>query len=362
MPEVVSRPSNGPARSESVQRAAQRAHRRHRLEKIVSSFGLLLLTLAMVGFFSILSPSSFGTAETFRSIADQNSVLLLLALAVLLPLAAGEFDLSVGANLGISQILVIDLQSRAGMGWPLAVLITLGAGAVIGIVNGWLVTRVKINSFIATLGTSTILAGLASWISHDEVIFEGISQGFTDLGRNQLAGIPLSFVYAIAVAIVLWLFLEFLPSGRSLYAAGGNPDAARLSGIRVDRLKAGSFVACGVISAFAGIVLAMRSGSASPSLGPEYLLSAYAATFLGATAVTVGRVNVWGTVLAMAFLAVSITGIQTEGAASWTQPVFYGIALLVAVALSTSLVKRLRAPAAAPDPEEEEPARVEPAA
>lgn len=336
--------------------AAQRAHRRHRLEKIVSSFGLLLLTLAMVGLFSILSPSSFGTAETFRSIADQNSVLLLLALAVLLPLAAGEFDLSVGANLGVCQILVVALQSRSGMGWPAAVLITLAVGATIGLVNSLLVTRVRINSFIATLGTSTILAGISSWISRDEVIFEGISHAFTDLGRNQLAGIPLPFVYAIVVAFFLWLFLEFLPSGRALYATGGNPEAARLSGLRVERLKGASFVACGVVSAFAGTVLAMRSGSASPSLGPEYLLSAYAATFLGATAVSVGRVNVWGTVLAMAFLAVSITGIQIEGAPSWTQPIFYGTALLVAVALSTGLTKRLRAPRSEPNQDAEQPA------
>lgn len=348
------RPRDGAVAAESSTPA--RAHRRHRMEKLISSFGLLLLTLAMAGFFSILSPSSFGTLETFRSIADQNAVLLLLALAVLLPLAAGEFDLSVGANLGVCQILVVALQSRSGIDWPLAVLITLAVGAAIGLVNGLLVTRVKINSFIATLGTSTILAGIASWISRDEVIFEGVQQAFTDLGRNQLVGIPLPFVYALVVAIALWLFLEFLPSGRALYATGGNPEAARLSGLRVERLKGASFVACGVVSALAGIVLAMRSGSASPSLGPEYLLSAYAATFLGATAVTVGRVNVWGTVLAMAFLAVSITGIQIEGAASWSQPIFYGTALLVAVALSMALTKRLRAPQHQNDRDAQQPA------
>ena len=310
------------------------------LATIVSTFSLAIMSVLLIALFGVISPDTFLRGDTFVAAAQQNAVLLILALAVLVPLAAGEFDLSIGANLGLAQMLVIGLQSRSGLSAGVAIVLVIAIGLGIGLANGLLVTAGKMHSFIATLATGTLLGGIVLWYSGGTVIFEGIPESFTDLGRNALLGVPLPLVYALLVAVALWILLEFLPVGRAMFAAGGNADAARLSGVPVTKLVLASFVLCGGLSALAGVVVAMRSGSASPDIGPAFLLSAYAAAFLGVTSVRVGRVNVWGTVLAMAFLAIGITGIEGLGVPSYGQPLFYGAALIVAVLVSGALARR----------------------
>jgi ribose transport system permease protein len=212
---------------------------------------------------------------------------------------------------------------------------------VVGLFNAFLVVALRINAFIATIGVSTVLLGLLEWISNENApIFGGAPKGFTDLAQGKLLGVVLPFWYAIATAVVLWVVLEYTTFGREMRATGANPTAAFLSGVRTHRALIGAFVAAGLLAAIGGVLATARLGTADATSGPTYLLPAYAAAFLGATAIRPGFFNVWGTVIAIFLVAVSITGLQLQGAAPWVTPVFNGVVLLVAVAVSNLAARR----------------------
>jgi ribose transport system permease protein len=207
-------------------------------------------------------------------------------------------------------------------------------GAVVGLINGLLVVGLRIDSFVATLGTSSVLGAIVYWVSGNQQITEGISPTFIKLGQESLVGIPLPVVYLSVVALILGYVTEFRPLGRKLYATGGNEPAARLSGVHTDRLVIGAFMICAIIAALAGVVFAAIIGSASLTAGPPFLLPAFAAMFLGATQIHPGRPNVFGTLLAVAVLGAGVKGLLLTGAQFWVSDLFNGLALVAAVALA----------------------------
>ena len=289
----------------------------------------LLLILA----FTIIVPSTFFTQGTFTSILNEQAISGLLAVGLVIPLAAGGIDLSVGATLGIGAILVAWLIGEQQMTGGLAIVITLAACALVGMVNGFLVTVLKIDSFIATLGMSSCLAAMVVWISDNQQIL-GLGEGFTKISTGELFGVTYPVYYMLVVCVLAWYVLEHTPVGRYLYATGGSPEAARLAGLPTQRLLFGAFAACGVIAGLAGLLATARFGAGSPEIGPPYLLSAFAAAFLGSTQLKHGRVNVWGTVIAVYVLAIGVKGLQLAGAPFWLPELFNGLALIVAVALA----------------------------
>jgi ribose transport system permease protein len=225
------------------------------------------------------------------------------------------------------------------------ILCGLAAGLVVGLINAFVVLKLHVDSFIATLGMSSILVGAILAITDNGSIqptADQASEGFTSFGRDKLWGLPYPVFYMLAVALVLWWMLEYTPVGRYFYGIGGNPQAARLAGVRVDRITTGAFVASGVISAFAGIVLAAKLGSGSPLAGSDYLLPAFSAVFLGATQIRPGRVNVLGTLIAIFLLATGVTGLQIGGAPPYITQLFNGTALIVAVAMAARTAHRRR--------------------
>jgi ribose transport system permease protein len=191
-----------------------------------------------------------------------------------------------------------------------------------------------VDSFIATLAMSSILAAGAYWVTNGQQIVEGISPTFVEFGTAQWFGIPVPVYYMLVLALALWVFLEFRPGGRYLYAVGGNPQAARLAGVRVDRITFGSLVTSATIAAFAGVVLAAKLGTGNPTSGPAYLLPAFSAVFLGATQIKAGRLNVPGTLVAIYLLATGVKGLQLAGAPVYLNDLFNGLALILAVALA----------------------------
>jgi ribose transport system permease protein len=201
-------------------------------------------------------------------------------------------------------------------------------------VNSLIVVRLHVDSFIGTLGMSSILLAGTEWITGGGQIANGISPSFTAIGQKQLFGLPLPVFYMVALAIVLWWLLEYTPVGRYLYGIGGNPQAARLAGIRIGRITTGAFLLSGLVAAFSGVVLAAQLGSASPDVGGPYLLPAFSAVFLGATQVFPGRVNVPGTLIAIFLLATGVKGLQLAGAPAYINDLFNGAALIIAVALA----------------------------
>jgi ribose transport system permease protein len=300
----------------------------------IARHGLTLILVALLVGFSLAKPSSFATWDNYRSILNNQTVVVLLGLGAMMPLIVGEFDLSVAGILGVASALVTGLCAMQGLSPVLAVSLAVMAGAALGLVNGLIIVKLRISAFVATLASSTVMAGLVIWYTGGAPIYEGVPHSLTTIARSSVAGVPLPVVYMALVALLLWFVLARLPIGRRLYVVGGNRRAAELSGIRADRLVVASFVASGVFAALGGVVLGSQLGSAVPGTEGTYLLPAFACAFLGATAIQPGRFNPIGTVLAAYVLSVAISGLQQLGAASWVQPVFNGTVLIIAVGLS----------------------------
>lgn len=322
--------------------AGERRGRTLALEGL-NRYGLLFVFAAVLILFSLLRPSTYPTLSNFQSISSTQGVVALLALAAMLPLVVGEFDVSIGFQLGLSQTLCAGLIIKDG--WPvgLAVAAAVLACCVVGVCNGLLVTRLRLPSFIATLGVGTVVLGLTQLYGSDETISGLLPSWFTNLGRDNVADVPLPFIYVLIAAAVLWIAYEYTAWGRECLATGGNPKAALLAGIRTRRLTFQSFVAAGLLSGLAGVLSVTILGASAPTVGLGELLPAYAAAFLGATAIRPGRFNAIGTVVAVYLLASGITGLQMLGAEYYVQQLFNGGALLIALTLSSLAASRSRA-------------------
>lgn len=296
--------------------------------KISGIYVILLIVLL----FGLWIPETFLTKTTAIDVAGSQAVTAILTLGLLFPLAAGAYDLSIGAMLGLASLLSASLVAH-GMSTGEAILISLAVGAAVGVLNGILIVGIKINSFIATLGVSSILLAITSAISNNQQII-GLPDFFENIGQTRPFDIPIPVFYLIVLALLAWYVLEHTPFGRNLFAIGGKPEAARLAGVRSNLYMCLALVICSVSAAFAGVVLTATLGAGSPEVGANYLLPAYAAAFLGATQIKPGRFNVFGTLIAVYLLAIGVKGLQLSGAAFWIPQLFNGTVLILAVGLS----------------------------
>jgi ribose transport system permease protein len=302
--------------------------------RLIPTYGLVLLTIFLIILFSILLPTTFPTLLNVRSIVSDKAIIALLSLGAMIPMAAGRIDLTVGYGIVLWHILAISLQTVYGVPWPVAVLIVLCLGAIMGVLNGLLVEVAKIDSFIATLGTGTILYALALWHTGGRQVVGVVPDGFYKLNSTMIFGLPITGYYVLAIGVVMWLIFEYLPIGRYLYAIGASPKAAALNGIPVRKFVIGAFVASGVLTALTGVLLASKLRIGQASVGLEFLLPALVGAFLGSTTIKPGRVNVWGTLIGVMILAVGISGIQQFGGSFWVEPLFNGVTLLVAIGIA----------------------------
>jgi ribose transport system permease protein len=317
-----------------------------RLAELGATYGLAIVFVLVLVLFGVLRPHTFLTSGNVNNILISQSVTALLALAVMVPLATKQFDLSVGYHVGMAQVLVIGLQVNNGLPWPAAVLAVIAIGVVAGAVNGLLVTVFKIDSFIATMGTGTLLFGVSNWYTGgQQIVGMDLADGFIDLSKIA-DGVPVPAVFVAVISIVLWIVTEYMPMGRSLYVIGANPRAASLTGIHVGRHIAGAFTASGLLCGIAGVLLGSVLQTGTPSVGAEYLLPAFAGALLGATSIRPGRVNVGGTILGILVLAFSFSGVQQMGASFYVEYFFNGGILIVAVGLSVYAAVRRRKMAA----------------
>jgi ribose transport system permease protein len=313
-----------------------------RAADLFANYGLIFVFALVLIVFSALRPDTFLSSGNIGNLLTSQSVTALLAFAVMLPLATGRFDLSVGYHVGMAQVLVIGFQVNNGLSWPVAALLVVVIGALVGLINGILVTRFKIDSFIATMGMGSLLYGVSNWYTGGQQLAGfNLPDSFSNLSQV-LGYVPLPAVYVAVVAIVLWIVLERLPVGRSLYVIGSNARAAELSGLRTGRYIGGAFAASGLLCGLAGVLLGSILRSGTPSVGAEYLLPAFAGSLLGATSIRPGRVNVGGTLLAILILAFSFSGVQQLGAPFYVEYFFNGGILIVAVALSVYAAIRRR--------------------
>lgn len=302
--------------------------------RLLPVYGLVILTGVLIVLFSILLPDTFPTLLNLRSIISDKSIIALLSLAAMIPMASGRIDLTVGYGIVLWHILAISLQTMYGVPWPLAVLVVLSLGCFTGFLNGLLVEVAKIDSFIATLGTGTILYALALWHTGGRQVVGVLPDGFYALNGTMVLGLPITGFYVLIVAFSLWIILEYTPVGRYLYAIGANPKAAALNGIPVQKFVMGAFITSGFLAALTGVLLASKLRIGQASVGLEYLLPALVGAFLGSTTIKPGRVNVWGTMIGVIILAAGISGIQQFGGSFFVEPLFNGVTLLVAIGIA----------------------------
>lgn len=305
-----------------------------RFTRAMPVYGLVVLTVLLAAMFSVMLPDTFPTLFNLRAILADKSVIAILALAATIPMITGKIDLTVGYGIVLWHILAISLQTKFGIPWPVAVVIVVVCAGLFGVLNGLLVEMAQIDSFIATLGTGTVVYAVAMWHSGGRQVVGELPEGFVDIAGGNFLGLPIGAFYVLAVSIVIWLITEFTPLGRALYVIGANPKAAQLNGIAVRKHVMGAFVASGALSGFAGVLLASRLQIGQASVGLEFLLPALVGAFLGSTTIRPGRVNVWGTLVGVAILAIGISGIQQFGGAFFVEPLFNGLTLLVSIGIA----------------------------
>lgn len=305
-----------------------------KLARLAPTYGLVLLMFGLILFFSLLLPNTFPTLLNLRSILSDKAIIALLSLAAMIPMVSGRIDLTVGYGIVLWHILAISLQTVFGLPWPVAVTIVLLLGVLTGALNGLLVEVARIDSFIATLGTGTILYALALWHTGGRQMVGQLPDAFYAINGTFVLGLPITAFYVLAITLILWVVLDYTPLGRYLYAIGANQRAAELNGIPTRKFVIGAFVTSGALTALAGVLLASKLRIGQASVGLEFLLPALVGAFLGSTTIKPGRVNVWGTIVGVMILAVGISGIQQFGGSFWVEPMFNGATLLIAIGIA----------------------------
>ncbi|MBS1895659.1 MAG: ABC transporter permease [Actinobacteria bacterium] len=321
-----SRPAGPKAGGSKLSRTAV-----HYAEAAALPLGMVVIAL----FFSLypVTSATYPTAANFQATAGNQSVLAILTIAAMIPLCAGEFDLSVGATLSLGAVFAGSAM-QSGTPLALAILLAVGIGAVVGVANGLLITRLRVNSVIATLGTAIIIEGIIQAKSHGQSIVEGIPSGLATFGGGNTAGIPNTVFVMAAIALLAYYLLVHTPFGVRLYAMGSNPEGAKLIGVNTRRTLVSSFVLAGVLAGAAAILQISRSGSADPAVGAKLTLPALAAAFLSAASIKPGRFNVGGAIVAIFFLAALNSGLNLSGAETYVNDLVNGTALICGVALA----------------------------
>ena len=301
----------------------------------------VILLIAVTIIFTVLAPQTFPTVYNWQNILVVQAVPICMAMAALVPLVAGEFDLSLGYMLGFAAMCGAYVSKSGGDAF-LVVPMMIGVSLLVGLINGVLTVRFKISSFISTLGVGIVLSGLTLGISGGQVIFQGIPEFVTSIARGQELGIATSVWISLGISLLLLYVLEHMPIGRQFYATGGSERVAHLAGVKTGRIKILAFAGAGLLVGLGAVFQLGQSGAASPGYGPELLLPAYAACFLGVSTYRPGYYNVPGALIAILLLGVGFNGLSIMGVPFWVQPIFNGSVLLVAVLTARAEARRVK--------------------
>ena len=299
-----------------------------------SNIGAVYVWAVIIAIFWYMEPNTFGSTQTIRDVLNQGAVTGLVALALVVPMSAGVFDLSIGGTLGVTSVTTAKLLADTSVSPTTAVTVALLIGLGIGLVNALIVVVFKIDAFIGTLAMMSLLGALTLLISGNKTIASERLFEITQIARFKVLGVTAPVMYLMVVAVILWYLLEHTATGRYIYAIGFSRDTARLSGIKTERIRFMCFLLSAAVSGFAGVVLTARITVGSPTIGPPFLLPAFAAAFVGATQLRGGRFNVWGTLIAVFMIGTGNTGLSLSGQPLWSPQVFVGVTLIVAIGLT----------------------------
>jgi ribose transport system permease protein len=306
---------------------------------LLSRGSLLIIWAVVVVVFGLLEPTTFLQSGTFQTIFSSPVELIFLCLALVVTFCVGEFDLSVAALMGIAGTLVSLLTVNFGMNPWLATILAIAAAGLVGLLNGVLVVDLGVNPIVVTLGVGTAVTGIALWITNLNTI-NGLPPDFSAFAITPFLGLAVSFWFGLILTLLLAYILMGTPLGLRMSFVGANREVARLAGVRVNRIRRGSYVASGLLSGIGGVILAMTLGGFDPGSSPNYLLPAFAAVFLGTAVIQPGKFNPIGAFIGIYFLQTGIVGLQLAGLTGWIEDVFYGATLVIAVTISTMVQRR----------------------
>lgn len=306
---------------------------RRRLNFGLDRFSGLYLFALVVVIFSLWIPDLFLDMTTARSVASAQAIVAILAIAATISLASGAFDVSIGAVANLSTVVAVALQTIYGWGmWP-SIVVALAIGVVVGTINGFVIVVLKVSAVVATLGMGAVLLAVQEIVSMSSQPPPPTSEAWSNLTLTPVLGFQIMVVYMLVIAVVAWWVMTHTPAGRYIYAVGSNPDAARLSGIKVGKWQWLALISSSTLCSLAGVIYASAYGPAL-TYGGSLLLPAFAAAFLGSTQLKPGRYNIWGTLIAVYVLATGVQGLQLVTGVSWLNDLFSGLALIIAVGLA----------------------------
>ena len=300
------------------------------------NIGAVYVLIVICIVFSIWAPQTFPRPATIKQVLDGTAITALAALALIVPLSARVFDLSFAYVMSLSGVTAAHFVAANNWNVLLAMLAGIVVALIIGVVNGVVVVVMRIDSFIGTLATGSLVQAFISFVTNDNSINSiKLNGSFSTLSQGTILGIAYPVFYALIVATALWLLMEHTATGRRLYATGFNPNAARLADIRVNKLRFCSLLTSAGLAGFAGVMLASSLASGSPSAGTSYLLPAFAAVFVGATVFKHGRFNAWGTIVAVLMLGTGVVGLGLVSAPLWAIDMFTGVVLIAALSANS---------------------------
>ncbi|HTZ30451.1 MAG TPA: ABC transporter permease [Streptosporangiaceae bacterium] len=296
------------------------------------NIGAIYVLIVICIVFSIWTPSTFPVPATVTQILDDNAIIALAALALIVPLSTMTFDLSFAYVMSLSGVTAAHFVAADNLNLVLATLAGVGVALIIGVINGFVVVVMRIDSFIGTLATGSLVQAFISFVTGDNTInSEKLAGSFSNMSQGTFGGVIYPVWYALILAIALWIFMEYTATGRRLYATGFNREAARLANIKVNKLRFCSLLTSAALAGFAGVMLASSLSSGDPTAGTSYLLPAFAALFVGATVFKAGRFNAWGTIVAVLMLGTGIVGLGLVAAPLWADDMFTGVVLIAAL-------------------------------
>ena len=312
---------------------ASRGFRDLRLDR----YGTLIAFALLLAYFALTLGSSFAGADNVKLVLVQQSPAVIVALGLTVALSAGQFDLSIGSVVGLGSVLSAGLVAESHLSVVPALLIVLGVGALVGLINAVLVLMLQLQSLIVTLGTSSVCLGVTLWYTEGTTIASGFPASMESIGNGVTLGLERTTIYMLIVAVIVYVLLERTTIGRNLYATGSNSVAARLAGVKTARYVLLGLVTSGTLAALAGFIITARTASGNPAVGAPYLLPAFAAAYLGAWTLSSGRFHVVGTVLGGILVALSSNGLVLSGLPFYINPIFTGVVLVAAVGFGSVL-------------------------
>lgn len=323
--------------------AAPATSRQTQAWTLVGRYGALMLLVLLVLVMSVLEPSTFATTSNLINVLNQSALASIIAIGLTFTLVAGEFDLSISNVASLTGVACCTLMADRGLPLPLAIVAAMAMGAVVGLTSGLVVTRLGVNALVATLGIGTVAVGINYSIAEGLPVSVPDPDSLLDLSLGRFLGIPYPIYMMALVAVLAWLLLNRTVLGQSMQAVGGNPVAAALSGVRVDRVRVIAFVLCGTLAGLTGILLASRTGSAAVTAGDSYLLSSFAAAFFGSAVLRDGQFHILGTIIGVVTVSVGFNAIALLGMETYWQYLFQGLVLIVGVGVGAVARKRAAA-------------------